>query len=83
MEGRTFDGPRLRVLRQTHGIRMIDLARAVGCSYGHLRMAETGGRQVSTELAYRLARALTALTGRDVTLDEFSTPVVASGEAAA
>jgi transcriptional regulator with XRE-family HTH domain len=84
MDGRQFHGAKLREVRQAAGIRMIDLARAAGCSYGHLRMAETGTttpdgrrvyRQISTELAYRIAHALTRLTGRPVTIDAFSTPV--------
>lgn len=74
MEGRIFDGLRLRAVRQSSGVRMVDLARAADCSYGHLRMAEKGKRQLSTELAYRIARTLTDLTGRTVGIDEFSDP---------
>jgi transcriptional regulator with XRE-family HTH domain len=83
MNGREFHGAKLREVRQAGGIRMIDLARVARCSYGHLRMAETGTttpdgrrayRQISTELAYRIAHALSQLTGRPVSIDDFSTP---------
>lgn len=53
---------------------MIDLAREVGCSYGHLRMAEQGHRQVSTVLAVRLARGLSRLSETPVTIDDFTSP---------
>ncbi len=73
MEGSRFDGPRARALRQSAGVRMIDLARAIDCTYGHLRMVETSGRQPSTELAYRIARVLSRHLDRDVGIDELST----------
>lgn len=82
MNDRRFHGSQLRSVRERGGIRMVDLAREAGCSYSHLRMCERSGRpgaekqdrQPSTELAYRLAHALTRLTGREVSIDEFTTP---------
>ena len=51
---------------------MADLHRAVGCHYRHLAQFEKGKRYISTELAYRLARALTDLSGTTVTIDDFT-----------
>lgn len=74
MDGPRYDGPAVRRIRQTAGIRMVDLSRAADVSYGHLRMFEAGGRNVSPEVANRLANALTALTGHPVPVDEFTLP---------
>ncbi len=73
--GRTFDGPRLREIRQAAGIHMATLATAMGCNYDHLRIAEYGDRRLSIEMCHRAANALTKLTGRTVSIDEFTTPV--------
>ncbi|WP_348240095.1 helix-turn-helix transcriptional regulator, partial [Salmonella enterica] len=68
---------------------MIALARAAEVSYGHLRMFETGDRNISAELAHRIARVLTEQGGRPVTVEEFTSAIcrgvrgdVARGDAA-
>lgn len=62
---------RLRRLRESTGVSMSSLADAASCSYRHLQMIETTGRQPSPELAHRIARALSQAVGRDVSVDEF------------
>lgn len=74
MRTRTLDGGKLRALRVATGVHMQDVADAVGCTKVHIRMIETAGRQPSDELVYRLARELSRLHGRTVSVDEFSTP---------
>jgi predicted transcriptional regulator len=74
MDGLHYDGPSVRKIRQHAGIRMVDLAGAADVSYGHLRMFEAGARNVSPEVAHRLARTLTDLTGRTVDVGEFTRP---------
>ena len=74
MDGSLYDGAAVRRLRQTAGIRMVDLARAADCSYRHLQQFEKGPRHISPEMAYRLANALTSLTGRTVEVEDFCRP---------
>lgn len=81
MDGTLYDGPTVRKIRQTAGIRMVDLARAANLSYGHLRMFEKAGRKVSPETAHRLAIALTNLSGRTVDVDDFTPPGAQQAEA--
>ena len=72
MDQPRYDGPAVRRIRQTAGIRMVELAAAVGCHYRHLAQFEKSTRHVSPEMAYRLAKALTTLTGRTVEVEEFT-----------
>src|SRR5690606_23422867 len=74
MDGHRYDGPTARKIRQHAGVRMIALARAADVSYGHLRMFEAGTRNISPEVAHRLARALTDLGTETVTADAFTRP---------
>lgn len=71
----------LRRLRQSVPASLSALADAAGCSYGHLRRVETTAQQPSPELATRLAQALTRLSGRTVTVDEFTGPAALSDAA--
>lgn len=64
-------GPALRRLRESTGIRVGSLAEAAGCHKDHLRIIEYGRRRPSPELAHRLARELSKLLNRTVTVDEF------------
>lgn len=73
MDEPRYDGPNFRKIRQAAGIRMADLARTSGVSYGHLRMFEAGARNVSPEAAHRLSNGLATLTGRAVPVEEFLT----------
>jgi len=73
MTEREFHGAQLRALRQARGVRMADLQRAVGCHYRHLTQFEYGKRHISIELAHRIARALTNLSGEAVSIADFST----------
>jgi transcriptional regulator with XRE-family HTH domain len=74
MRTHVVHGEKLRELRVATGVRMQDVADAVGCSWRHLQMIETAGRQPSAELVHRLARELSRLHGRTVTIDEFTSP---------
>lgn len=76
MEGRQFDGARLRYLRQAAGVTMQDLANGIGCSKGHLRQAETLDRRLSPELAGAAAKFLSA-QGQPVTIDDIYVPIAA------
>lgn len=75
-----FDGQRLRALRETAGIRMVDLALAVGCAYRHLANFETGcpvgknkiPRNLSPALANRIARELSGALGSEITIADFT-----------
>lgn len=72
MDGRRFNGAAARALRRVAGIKMIDMARAIGASYGHLRMAETTDRAISDEMAHRIRHELSRHLGREVSIDEIS-----------
>lgn len=82
MEGRRIDGRQLRRLREQAGLRQTQLAKAVGCSAGHIRNMETvkpragdpkrGRHQPSPALVNLLLRELTTGLGRAVTVDEIS-----------
>lgn len=74
MKNRNVDGGKLRALRVATGVHMRDVAAAVGCSYRHLQMIEAYGRQPGPELVHRLARELSRLHGRTITVDEFTSP---------
>lgn len=74
MDGRRFNGARARALRRSTGTRMIRLAETLPCSYGHVRMTESGDRDISDELAAVWAAALTRLLGYPVTADDLSDP---------
>jgi transcriptional regulator with XRE-family HTH domain len=74
MKNRNVDGGKLRALRVATGVHMKAVARAVDCSWRHLQMIETYGRQPSEELVHRLARELSRLHGRTITVDEFTSP---------
>jgi predicted transcriptional regulator len=74
-------GEKLRALRVVTGVGMRDVATAVGCSWRHLQMIETYGRQPSDELLHRLRRELSRLHGRQIDISEICT--YADNEAAA
>jgi transcriptional regulator with XRE-family HTH domain len=78
---RQVDGTKLRALRVSTGVHMRALAEAAGCSWRHLQMIETSGRQPSEELLHRFAIELSRLSGRTISVDEFSYPL--DGRAAA
>lgn len=61
---------RLQTLRQSSELKRSEFASLLGCSYWTLRRAELG-LKLTPELAHRIARELTTLLGRDVTIDEF------------
>lgn len=50
---------------------MKGVAAAAGCHWHHLQMIETGHRRPSPELAARLAKALSDVSGRTVKVTEF------------
>jgi transcriptional regulator with XRE-family HTH domain len=81
MRGRTVDGAKLRELREKAGLTGVALARQAGCTANHLYRIETlstpGERWLSDRLAHQLIRVLSEVTGREITLDEFSTPDLA------
>jgi transcriptional regulator with XRE-family HTH domain len=64
----------LRRLRESADVSVSVLADAAGCSPGHLRRVETTTYQPSGALAFRLARALSGLLGREVATAEFFDP---------
>ncbi|HEY9418143.1 MAG TPA: helix-turn-helix transcriptional regulator [Pseudonocardia sp.] len=72
---RDVDGGKLRAVRVSTGTHMRALAEAAGCSWRHLQMIETSGRQPSEELLNRFAIELTRLSGRPISVDEFSYPL--------
>ncbi len=78
---RDVDGSKLRAVRVSTGVHMRALAEAAGCSWRHLQMIETSGRQPSEELLNRFAIELGRLAGRPIHVDEFSYPL--DGRAAA
>ncbi len=82
MDGRRFNGPAARALRRATGVKMREFAVAIQTSYGHLRMAETAGRDVSDEVAHRYLRELSARLGRQVDMSEISLPDDSSGNRA-
>lgn len=73
MKKRIVDGAKLRALRVVTGASMRDVAAAARCSWRHLQMIETWGRQPSPELLHRIRHELSRLHDRDIHLDEFST----------
>lgn len=78
---RNVDGAKLRAVRVSTGVHMHTLAEAVDCSWRHLQMIETSGRQPSEVLLNRFAIELSRLSGRSISVDEFSYPL--DGRAAA
>lgn len=76
-------GEKLRALRVVTGVGMREVAAAVGCSWRHLQMIETYGRQPGPELLHRIRLELSRLHGRDIALDEFTRAAVITDEAAA
>jgi DNA-binding XRE family transcriptional regulator len=52
------DGPRLRQLRVSRGLRTRDLARRIGRDLSTISKAEAGTIQISDVLAYQIANAL-------------------------
>lgn len=75
MKERTVHGEKLRALRVVTGVGMRDVAAAAGCSWRHLQMIETWNRQPSDELLHRIRRELSRLHGRDIHLDEITSPI--------
>ncbi|MGH2604404.1 MAG: helix-turn-helix transcriptional regulator [Dehalococcoidia bacterium] len=62
------DGAALRRVRQQRGMKPAELVEQVGnLSPQHLRNIETGHRQPSPELTYRLARSLGIEVGEILT----------------
>lgn len=86
-------GPTFRRLREDCGVSLQDLVTATrtdrdlvpprGLSHGHIRQWERGHRGLSLWAAHRLAEALSHLSGRRVTIDDFSEVSDAIGNAAA
>lgn len=79
MKEHLVSGRRLRLLRERAGLHRRDLAAAIGCSVGHLKNVEieAGGatvHQLSNVLAWRAVDALSKSLGREVSIDEFTTP---------
>lgn len=72
---REVDGSKLRALRVSTGIHMQKLAAAAGCSWRHLQMIETAGRQPSDELLHRFAIELARLSGQAISVEDFSYPL--------
>jgi DNA-binding transcriptional regulator YiaG len=61
---------RLQTLRQSTELKRSEFAALLGCSYWTLHRAEVG-LKLTPELAHRIARELTRLLDRDVSIDEF------------
>ena len=62
---------RLRRLRQETGVKVGPFATMVGCSQPHLTSCENGNRDPSPELAAVIARELSRLLCRSVTVGDF------------
>lgn len=71
---RKVEGKQLRTLRVQVGVSLRELAELVGCSWRHVQMIETAGRQPSIELLHKFRLALATLHDREVHLDEFTIP---------
>jgi transcriptional regulator with XRE-family HTH domain len=69
MDGYRVDGPRLRALRERHGVYRTELAEKADVSLSYLKYIEAGYRQPSVVVVYRIANNL----GVDIT--EFCDPV--------
>lgn len=54
-------GRTLRMMRNTHGVNLRDMAALVGISAGHLSRVESGQRPASPGLVDRICDALAAL----------------------
>jgi len=82
MRDRVVHGEKLRALRQEAGVPIKDFADAVDYSWRHIQMIETWGRQPSKKLLRRILTDLATRLGRDVTIDELSTPTTETQAAA-
>lgn len=82
MKDGTVHGEKLRALRVPTGMTMRELAASAGCSWRHLQMIETYGRQPGPELLYRLLAELGKRVGRTIDIYEVFTPDAVQEQAA-
>jgi transcriptional regulator with XRE-family HTH domain len=74
MYRRKVHGSKLRLLREQADLPRRDLAATLGCSLGYTKNIELGLNQPGGELVFRWLRVLSTHLGREITLDEVSTP---------
>lgn len=58
MDGRKVLGRRIREIRESRKMSLLDLARSSGVSYSYLKYIETSGRQPSGVIVHKIADAL-------------------------
>lgn len=58
MDGRKVLGRRIREIRESRMMSLVDLSARSGVSYSYLKDIETGGRQPSGVIVHRIAEAL-------------------------
>lgn len=74
MYKRKVDGKTLRLLREQADLPRRELATLLDISLGYTKNIEIGSDQPGGEIVFRWLRVLSVHLGREISLDEVSTP---------